>query len=475
MDTFARFPVTIFSNLETYNEVLSKARCRIFYKYGNRNGAYITDSFAETLIKSLPYTPVKGIYDNFNEDYTDHGKSRDLGRIYGVVPENPNIEWEDHVDEDGVTRTYCCADVLLFTSLYEEAKEIVGKSQSMELYAPAIQGDWQFINGKRWYVYTGGCFLGLQVLGDETTPCFEGSSFYSLYDSLTQIVNAIENYNLSLQNTNNGGQKHMDKIIFKLSDSAKHDALWSLLNDSYNEEGGWMVTYAICDVYDEYAIAFNYEQSVYERIYYTKNEDDSVSLGDKVRCFIVDVTESEKVTLDTIQRINGGSFTAAEEVYTKVDELNSQVEELNTKIGEYTTQLEEVTTEKANFEQKIEELNGSISTLTTENEKVTSEFSALQEEVEALRTFKLEAEKLEKEAVIAKYSKKISDEVLNGYSEKLVEFTAAELDKELAYEMVKGNPSIFSLEPQKPQYIPKDEGTKGGIEEILSKYTKMEE
>lgn len=475
MDTFASFPVSVFGEMETYNEVLSKARCRIFYKYGNRNGAYITDSFAETLIKSLPYTPVKGIYDYFNEDYTDHGKSRDLGRIYGIVPEEPNIAWEEHLDEDGITRTYCCADVLLFTSLYEEAKEIVGKGQSMELFAPAIKGSWQFIDGKKWYVYTSGCFLGLQVLGDETTPCFEGSSFYSLYDSLTQIVKAIENYNLSLQDTDNGGQEFMDKLNFKLSDSAKHDALWSLLNVNYNEEGGWAINYAICDVYDEYAVAYNYEQSIYERIYYTKNEDDTVSLGEKVRCFIVDVTESEKMTLDTIQQLNGGSFTAAEEVYTKVDELNDKVEE-------FTTQLANAEEEKTKFEQKIEELNSSISTLTTDNEKVSGEFAEMQvsfntlnEEVETLRSFKLEVEKTEKQAVIAKYSKKVSEDILADYSERLVDFTAADLDKELAYEMVKGNPTLFSLEPQQPQYIPKDEGAKGGLEAIISKYTKTEE
>ena len=43
------FSVNIYGNLEKYNEVLSKARCRIFYKYGNRNGTYITDDFATEL------------------------------------------------------------------------------------------------------------------------------------------------------------------------------------------------------------------------------------------------------------------------------------------------------------------------------------------------------------------------------------------------------------------------------------------
>jgi len=69
------FTVQVYGELNKYNEVLSKARCRIFYKYENRNGTYITDEFAEKLISSLPYVPVKGIYSD--EDYTDHGVRRD--------------------------------------------------------------------------------------------------------------------------------------------------------------------------------------------------------------------------------------------------------------------------------------------------------------------------------------------------------------------------------------------------------------
>jgi hypothetical protein len=69
------FDVCIYGGLEKYNEVLSKARCRIFYKYENRNGTYITDEFADKLLSSLPYAPVKGIYNN--DDFTDHGTTRD--------------------------------------------------------------------------------------------------------------------------------------------------------------------------------------------------------------------------------------------------------------------------------------------------------------------------------------------------------------------------------------------------------------
>ena len=72
MDTICKeFPVTVYGNFEQYNKTISKARCRIFYKGANRNGTYITDEFAEKLLSTISYTPVKGIYDDMNGDYTD--------------------------------------------------------------------------------------------------------------------------------------------------------------------------------------------------------------------------------------------------------------------------------------------------------------------------------------------------------------------------------------------------------------------
>ena len=465
MDIPITFQVMVYGKLEPYNEVLSKARCRIFYKYANRNGAYITDQFAEQLIKSLPYVPVKGIYDNFNNDYTDHGKNRDEGRIYGIVPETYNFAWEKHLDEDGIEREYACSDVLIFTALYKEASEIVGKSLSMELYAPSITGNFQIINGIKYFVYNSACFLGLQVLGDEVTPCFEGAAFYSLYNNLKEVVEKLDAYNLKLQNEKNGGPK-MDKINFRLSDSTKFDLIFDLLNTNYNEDGGWTIDYCICDVYDDYVVAYNYGESIYERVYYTKNEDDSITLGKKKRCYILDVTEEEKNTLETIQQLNGGSFTKADEVYSKVSNLEEQVETIST--------------QNAEFGLKIEEYTNSISTLTTENEtlhadmeSLQSNFNALETETKELREFKLAAEEAEKKTIIDKYARKLPDEVISKYSSKIAEFTALDLDKELAYEMVNNTPDIFSFNPN-GQYVPQDFNA-GGIEEILTQYQKKTE
>ena len=52
------FQIQIEGDIKPINEVLSKARARIFYKYLNRNSTYITDEFADKLLKSIPYSPV---------------------------------------------------------------------------------------------------------------------------------------------------------------------------------------------------------------------------------------------------------------------------------------------------------------------------------------------------------------------------------------------------------------------------------
>ena len=143
------FKVQVYGELEKFSETISRSRCRIFYKGLNRNGTYITEEFAEKLISTIAYAPIKGIYeDDDDADFEDHGEKRSDGKAYGVVPADYNFKWEEHLDDDGIKRTYACVDVLLWTAIYEEAREIPGKSQSMELYEPSIKDKWELNEGK---------------------------------------------------------------------------------------------------------------------------------------------------------------------------------------------------------------------------------------------------------------------------------------------------------------------------------------
>lgn len=464
---FAKFSLSVYGNISAYNEVLSKARCRIFYKYENRNGTYITDDFAEKLISTLPYVPVKGIYDSMEDDYTDHGRERYEGRIYGIVPENPNFAWEKHLDEDGVEREYACADVFLFTGIYKkEALEIVSKSQSMELYVDSIDGEWKFINGKRYFVFTEGCFLGLQALGEKYEPCFEGAGFYSLFESIQKLTKKIDEFELNTKQ-DIGGENQMN---FKLSDDQKYNMIWTLLNPNFNEEGEWALDYVICDVYDQYAIVFDTHNCGYERAYYTKNDEtDSLEITNKEVAYIVDVNEEEKRALKALHAING-------DTYEKVDEAMNSLTEENASLKE----------EKENFSQKIEEQSAQISTLEqekadaqTELDEVKENYTAAQSQIESLteankelETFKADVILKEKEAVIDHYSSLLDAEVLNSFKEKIGDMTKDELDKELAYSLVQSKPTLFSNQENESGYTPKDESNLQGIEGILSRYKK---
>lgn len=445
------FPVSVYGKLEKYNDVLSKGRCRIFYKYGNRNGTYITDEFSEKLLSTIAYAPVKGIYEY--DDFTDHGARRSEGRIYGIVPENPHLQWEEHEDEDGVVRTYACVDVLIFTALYKEASDIIGKAQSMELYEPSLQYHREIIHGQQYIVFDEGCFLGLQVLGKDVEPCFEGAAFFQLQENIEEVVKKIQEIEMTYSK---GGQKEMPQMNFKLSDSQKFDALWSLLNPNYTEEGNWTIDYAICDVYDEYALAYSYENAQYERIYYTKNDEtDSVALGEKVRVYVVDVTEKEKTTLDTLRDLNGGTYELVNENLEHAQENAEKISGFELKVTELENNIATLNTEKSAIQSSYELEHQKVKSLTAENE--------------GLKQYKLSIEAEQKNAVFTEYKDKLSEEILDTYREKAAEYSVADLDKELAYELKKTNFSFY--EKKDNGYLRKDV-QKNGIDEILARYVK---
>lgn len=450
------FPVSIYGKLEPVNDVLSKARVRIFYKYGNRNGTYITDEFADELVTTLPGVPVKGIYDG--QDFTDHGTKRSEGQVYGFVPENNNFAWEDHLDEDGVMRNYACCDVLLFTALFPEASQIIDKGESMELFAPTLKYHYAIINGLKYVVFEHGSFLGLQVLGNEVEPCFEGASFYSLQQQIQDTIDKIKQYSTT------GGNSTMNIINFKLSDRQKFDALWTLINENYDEEHEWEVDYSICDIFDDYALVYKYDDGTYECVYYVKNdEEDSIVINKRVKCYVVDVTEEEKSTLDTLRKLNG-------DTYELVNENLINAEDNANKCVEFSTKIDELNGVISTLQSEAETAQAKISEIETQYSEATAQIDTLSNEVQNLREYQLNIENQHKEAVIAEYTDKLPEEVIGNYKANLTSYTVEDLDMHLAYELKKIG-SLFKNEP-KEGYIPKDTHTGDSVNEILARYKK---
>ena len=77
-------------------------------------------------------------------------------------------------------------------------------------------------------------------------------------------------------------------------------------------------------------------------------------------------------------------------------------------------------------------------------DEANAKVEALTKEVDSLSSYKEKIELTEREEVIASYSELLSEDILNLYTEKISEYSAIELDKELAYELKKNSTSIFA-------------------------------
>lgn len=406
MHTPNTFEVSVFQEPTQISPTLSKSRVRIFYKGLNRNSSYITEPVAEKLLATLPYAPVKGIYEE--TDYTDHGARPIEGKAYGFIPNPANIAWEEHEDRDGIVRTYACADVILWTGLYEEASQIVGSPQSMELYPPLSKGEWRRSNGQEVFFFEDAAFLGLQVLGQDVEPAFEGAGFFNKQEEehLTTLYTFYESL----------------KGLFEKE---------NYMNEDKKDEG--IETPEVFET-DEKDI---------------KLEDENVE------------TEVDKVEEEEIVEEKNTQGEKEEEVEEVEDEENTNLEfeqknlDLSTRIVELEEEKSTLETERDNFSAKIKELEA-------ENEKLTNEITNLNE-------YKSSKETDEKRVLLEKYQRLLKEETIATYTENLSNYSLLELDKELAWAYTQENSQLVfsSIEGEKYLESKFSSSGKSSLETIL--------
>ena len=486
-DVCLNFDVTTYGNVETVTDTISKCRVRIFYKGMNRNRTYISDDFANQLISSLPYAPIKGIFNYGEVDFEEHGEDNTDGRIYGIVPETHHFAWEKHVDGDGVEREYATADVYLFTGLYPEASLIPGKSQSMEIFRSSFKGEWRISesDGKPYFYFLKGSLAGLQTLGRDIEPCFEGSTFFSLCKDLQNCVNYIKQLDNTIKKEE--GEK-MDKTLFRLSNNEKEKILFDLINPNFNEEGNWEFYSFITDIYDDYALCVN--RTGYHRVYYTK-DGDNITLGEIIDVKITDVTASEYSALEAMKAISG-TYEAAQEAYTtlkgKVSELEeektafeaeketltTEKTELEGKVAEFEsekTAIEAIISEK---EAKITEYGTQISDLTAENVRLEDEKNNIISENESLETFKKNVETEKKTAIINEFSAHLTDEQIESFKNAMDSFEVADFKKEVCTAAYDADPTIFAEREDSGLIFkggnPDNGKTESGVIRLLNRY-----
>lgn len=480
MDNYTNVPlsfnVSLYGTLEEFDDSKSKCRVRIFYKGLNRNRTYISEEFANQLIASLPYAPIKGIFNNEEVDFEGHGEKNSEGKIYGLVMAEPNFAWEEHLDSDGITRTYACADVILYTALYNEAKMIPGSSQSMEINPYNFSGEWKiWEDGQPYYHFYKGSLFGLQALGATTEPCFEGAAFYSLmFEKLKNDYDALMSYATKIDKKEEKARMEMDKSLFRLSDNEKADKIWEAMNPNFNEQGGFTVDCYVLDVYDDYALTVG--KDGYKRAYYTKNEDDTVTINKVEVCYITDVTESEMNALNAMKAVSD-SFEAykltSENNAIELESLKNSISENENKIAEYETKISEFENILAEKNSAIEEANTKYSALEAEKIVLEQNNTDLINEKEELVSFKHNVENNEKEQFLLKYAEHLTDSIIEDFKTKFDDYSVEDFKKEVTYAAAEQDPTLFNKNDESNRYYKGGNDSSksySGWERILNNY-----
>ena len=404
----------IIGGLEKVTPEISKTRLSIFYKGFNRNQGYITDEFAKKLLSSLPYTPVVGIFNDLVKDFGGHDQDRNVAKIYGIVPQEPNVAWEERFDPDGVTRTYACTDVYLYTGRYDAAKLIPGKQQSMELDIDTIRGDWQTINGQEAYVYTDARFIGLSVLGNDKTPCFEGSAFF-------ELVNKFNNFMAA--NTLNGGTDMVledTKIVASATEQPEAEVEQVV---EATPEGPEEVTQS--------------EESTEAAV----DNDDSVESESNAAEDTPDGDSEKEESGKEEEKEDTSSDSETPKEEEKKEEESSDAA-CNKKQDNQMADSELTIENFEKLNSKILELNQKLATYETEANKYMNLYTALKADYDVLVAEKNKELAAQKDAKLQEYTTYISDAVKQDFESRLDSYsTVDELEKDLLFA---AKPSLFA-------------------------------
>lgn len=405
-------PIVPINNLPN----IGQSKVRVFYKYRNRNGSYITDEVADMLIKSTEggIVPIVGFFDVEGNDFTSH-VPEDLACGYGYCDQF--LGWEKVVDKDGIEREYATFSVKLFTNYFAAANKIIGNPQSMELDRSSIQGDWVMMDdGEEYYVYKTARMQGFTVLGKNVEPCFEGAAFFSKDENQTKF----EKFSLLLTelqekvreaNSNKGGKKAM---IFNVPnmENEKYSALFEMLNSNYNEEHNFEVNEVIYQMTEDTAYTFACGEAKQRKYSYSVDEEGNLSY--------------ELVEEFGYDGELAANYSALQESYNEVSANYTQaqtlIEEQQNTISTFEANSEEkeqqFAEERANFEQQIADLNAQISAV---NEKLSNYEAQLQAIEEA-----------KKNALVESYEKIISADEIEEIRQGLKDFNYDELESKLA-------------------------------------------
>lgn len=208
------------------------SRCQIKVLYvdhkPNRNGTVITKKVAEKIGKNLPGSPIVGYFNANQNDFEEHNKEFgfdekekkygfiDTTKAYGFVPTDAKVWFQEFLDDDGVRRLYLCTEGIVWSEAYPEVQRVLesGNNHSMELNEETLQGNWaeDSNSGRRFFIINEAIVEKLCILGENYEPCFEGGQIrkeFSLHDEFETLKRSV--YSMVQSALKEGGLKPMEE------------------------------------------------------------------------------------------------------------------------------------------------------------------------------------------------------------------------------------------------------------------------
>ena len=218
---------------------------------------------------------------------------KDDTRPYGFVDLNAKVWFAKYLDDDEVEREYLVTEGWLWTGQYPECRRIVenkGNNHSMELDEDTLVAVWSFDkNGKpKFFIINEAIISKLCVLGEENEPCFEGSHItapqiqFSFEDGFKeQLFSMMKELKDLLQK---GGAKVFSRYSVTIGDTL-WNALYSYVEQTYPDNSNeFCSVYRIDSICEEgeqkFAVLQHRSDNKYYRLNFSINEAEEFSASE---------------------------------------------------------------------------------------------------------------------------------------------------------------------------------------------------
>ena len=442
-----------FITTEAISPFISKCLIKVCYvgDEPNRNKSVITKDVARSMAPSLRGCPIVGYFNDTKGDFEQHNQMiqqidgewrlTSMTKPYGFVDINAKVWFQTYIDDGENEREYLCTEGYVWDHAYPEAKRIKesGNNQSMELDENSLSAFWsKDSNGRpEFFIINEALLSKLCILGDDNEPCFEGSQITAFNLSFEeefkqQLFSMMNELKETLQE---GGTKVFTTYAVEIGDTL-WSALYRYIEQTYPDgEHAWCSKYSLDGVFEEngqkFAVLCNRADMKYYRLNFSISETEGFAADET----LIEVTKSYKPA-ETPQ-----FDAAAVEAYATNYVAKKEEEEKKKKKEEDKEDSEDSSKNENKKEDNSEKEDNS----TEEKDDSENQIENLNNELESLRSFKLQAERKDKENLIAQFYM-LSDEDKKDVIDNIDTYSLDDIEAKLSVICVRNKVSFVQEE-----------------------------